>query len=358
MQDQDVIQMSQYRGAPAVTVLVSTHRTFPDNKQDSINLKNLVTTAEKQLYELYDKREVWPVLEKIKELENNVDHRYNLDSLVLYASENFSKLYNLPVASTDRIIIGKRFEIRPLLKTLQQVVHYYVISVSRQKIRLLEATNDSLVKEVVNDDFPFENTNYYTTDPMKLKHDAVVDDLIKEYFNVADKRFKQYYHEQPLPVILMGDTKMLSYYQEQMDIKNTVIATVPGSYDDTPDHEIPRILAPVVKEVLAKRQEVALADIRTALSQQRLLVDLGDIFRAAVDGSADTLYVESNYFQPGTIHDGIITIHPEGEADSGDLSYDVLLPIIEIILSKGGKVLFMEPGTLNEFQGIALSTRF
>ncbi|RAJ80132.1 hypothetical protein CLV59_105240 [Chitinophaga dinghuensis] len=357
MQEQDVIQLSQLRGEPAVTVLISTHRTFPDNKRDSINLKNLVTAAEKQLYELYDKRAVWPILEKIKEMETGIDHRYNLDSLVLYASENFSKVYNLPVDTTDRIIIGKRFEIRPLLKALQDVTHYYAISVSRQKIRLLEADNETLIREIHNEDFPFENTNYYTTDPMKLKNDAVIDDLIKEYFNVADKRFKKYYHENPLPVVLMGDTKMLAYYQEQMDIKGIVIGTVNGSFDDTQDHDIPRQVGPVLKQMKEKKQEEIQQAIATAQSQQRLLVDLSDIYRAAVDGSADTLYVENTYFQPGTIHDGAVSLHPD-EDGSKDLSYDVLLPIIETILSKSGKVVFVDEGALNEFQGIALSTRF
>jgi len=357
MQEQDVIQLSQLRGEPAVTVLISTHRTFPDNKRDSINLKNLVTAAEKQLYELYDKRAVWPILEKIKELETGIDHRYNLDSLVLYASENFGRVYNLPVSTTDRIIIGKRFEIRPLLKALQDVTHYYAISVSRQKIRLLEADNETLIREIHNSDFPFQNTTYYTTDPMKLKQDAVMDDLIKEYFNVADKRFKKYYYENPLPVVLMGDTKMLAFYQEQMDIKDIVIGTVNGSFDDTTDHEIPRQISPVLKQMKEKKQEEVQQAIAAAQSQQRLLVDLSDIYRAAVDGSADTLYVESTYFQPGTIHDGAVSLHPDQDGNH-DLSYDVLLPIIETILAKSGKVVFVDEGSLNEFQGIALVTRF
>lgn len=357
MQAQDVLQLSQLRGEPAVTVLVSTHRTHPDNKRDSINLKNLVSTAEKQLYDLYDKRTVWPIVEKIKELETGVNHQYNLDSLVIYASENFGRIYNLPVPTTDRIIIGKRFEIRPLLKALQHATHYYAITVSRHKIRLLEADNDTLIREVHNEDFPFENTTYFTTDPMKLQQDSVTDDLIKEFFNVADKRFKKYYNENPLPVILLGDVKMLAYYQEQMDIKGIVTGTIHGGYDDTVDHEIPRIVDPVLKALQAQKQEEAREAISTAQSQQRLLTDLSDIYRAAVDGNADTLYVESNFFRPGTIHDGSITLHPE-ETDNKDLSYDVLLPIVETVLQKSGKAIFVEEGLLKDYQGIALVTRY
>ena len=32
-----LMTLSQYHGAPAVTILLSTHRTHPDNKQDAIN---------------------------------------------------------------------------------------------------------------------------------------------------------------------------------------------------------------------------------------------------------------------------------------------------------------------------------
>jgi len=349
--EQALMTLSQYHGAPAVTILLSTHRTHPDNKQDVIQLKKLIAEAETRLYERYDKREVWPVLDKIKATEADIDHEHNLDSLAIFANTDGVQVFKLPIPTTDRVVIGDRFEIRPLLKASQQQEHYYILTIAKAKIRLLEAYNDTLIREISNADFPFTN-QYFTTDPMKLGQDSVIDDLLKEFFNVADKRFKPYYYENPLPVILVGDSKSIAYYQEQMDIKNIVIATAAGSYDDTTPHEILKVTFPLIRQHIADKQLADLNAIEAAQSKQRVLADLGDIYRAAEAGSAETLYLEKNYFFQGAIDDGTVTASGKPDAE------DVSLMVIDTVLSKGGKVVFMDENTLNAYQGIALVTRY
>lgn len=58
--EQALMTLSQYHGAPAVTILLSTHRTHPDNKQDPINLKKLVAEAETRLYDTSTKGKYGP----------------------------------------------------------------------------------------------------------------------------------------------------------------------------------------------------------------------------------------------------------------------------------------------------------
>lgn len=348
-----LLTLSQYYGAPAVTILLNTHRTHPDNKQDAINLKKLIAATEHQLYELYDKREVWPILDKLKEEEANINHDYNLDSLAIFASKDLVKVVKLPIPTTDRFVLSDRFEIRPILRALEQEEYYYVITVSRKKIRLLEAFNDTLVRELSNQDFPFENNNYYTTDHVKQVQDSYADDLVKEYFNVADKRFKEYYFQNPLPVILLGDAKMLAYYQEQMDIKHIVIGTASGSYDDTTAHEILKVTDPIAKQHLIDKEQDGLKAIDTAQSAQRLNTDFGDIYRAAEAGAADTLYIEKTYFAKGVVEeDNTVSLSEDPNAE------DLTLVAIDTILNKNGKVIFMNEGALNQYNGIALVTRF
>jgi hypothetical protein len=349
--EKDLAQLSKFQGAPAVSILLSTHRTFPDNKQDSIRLKNLLTLAEERMYALYEKREVWPILEKLKAEEASIDPNYNLDSLAVYASPSMTKVFKLPVGVTDRVVVGEHFEIRPILKAQQQTEHYYILSITKNKVRLLLGLNDKIEKEIHNEDFPYLNI-HHTTDNVKLQEADVVDGLLKEFFNTADKRFKKYYYENPLPLILLGDERNIAFYQEQMDIKGLVIGTASGSYDEASDHHLVQVTQPLIKKYLEEQQEKALGDIALAQGKQLLLVDLTDIYRAAADGRAATLYIEKNYFQPGTIDEGVITLSTDPSSE------DVTLQIIDNVIEKGGNVVFMEGNTLNEFNGIALATRY
>ena len=63
-----------------VTIILNTHRNKPDIHKDAIMLKNLVSEAEERLINIYDKRRVQSIIERIKELSGNIDHGHNLDA--------------------------------------------------------------------------------------------------------------------------------------------------------------------------------------------------------------------------------------------------------------------------------------
>ncbi|RAJ05126.1 hypothetical protein LX64_02280 [Chitinophaga skermanii] len=341
------------KGTPAVTILFPTHRTHPENKQDAIQLKNIVKTATERLYAQYDKREVWPVIENIEVAEKDINHEYNLDTLIIYASPHFSSVVKLSVEGiAPRVIVSDTFDVRPILKAIQQTEHYYIITISSQKIRLIEAFNDKIVHEVKDKEFPFDNTQYYTTDHARTIQSGVTDNLLKEFFNVADKKFKSYYHNNPLPVVIMGDVRNLPHYKEEMDIKGLIIGEVEGGYDNTDAKELPALAYPHILEYMQTKQAEYLLAIENGQRAQKVFDDLNDIYRAANSGSGDTLYIERDFIQLGKIENGIITLsgHEEDE--------DVTLKIIEAVLKHDGQVVFMDSGSLATYNGIALVTRF
>ncbi|MGL6094289.1 MAG: hypothetical protein ACRC7O_00625, partial [Fimbriiglobus sp.] len=56
---------------PCVSVYLPTHRRHPENQQDPIRFKNLVTAVEESLRQKYPTREVRAVLEKFHQLGND-----------------------------------------------------------------------------------------------------------------------------------------------------------------------------------------------------------------------------------------------------------------------------------------------
>lgn len=53
----DVLALQQISGYPTLTITLPTHRTSPDNQQDPIRLRNLVTQATDRLLGEFSKRE-------------------------------------------------------------------------------------------------------------------------------------------------------------------------------------------------------------------------------------------------------------------------------------------------------------
>lgn len=350
-------QLKLVQADPAVSILLNTHRTHPDNKQDAVTLKNLITEAEIRLFEAYDKRTVWPIMERLRKLESEIDHNYNLDSLALFATAEISEAIKLPVGVEDRVIIDTNFATRDLMRALQQTEHYYVLCISHSKARLLQAVNDRIVKEFSEQSkFPFVNGTVYTTDNLQKSMGNVQDNFSKEFFNRVDKEFQNYYKAEPLPVVLAGAERNISYYREIADKNEWIVGDIVGNYDDTSTHEIIKKTSEVVREYNKKRHETALAELEQAQSDQKLLDDLSDIYRAAQEGRADTLYVEKDFFQPATI-DGDALV-PHSDPNAPGVVDDIIDEIAETVMTYGGSVVFMPPGALSAYRRIALRVRY
>jgi hypothetical protein len=130
-----------------VTIILNTHRTKPDNEKDPLTLKNLIKDAEQRLYADEDKRDAKTLVERLQDLESKIDHRNNLESLILFVNEDIAEYTRLPIAVEDRVVIDHTFATRDLIRALHHETNYYVLVLSQQKVRLIEAFNDKVVAQ-------------------------------------------------------------------------------------------------------------------------------------------------------------------------------------------------------------------
>jgi hypothetical protein len=349
-------QLRQAASDPSISILLNTHRTFPDNKQDEIVLKNLVQEAENRLLASYEKRDILPVIEKMKQLAASVDHRYNLDSLGLFISRDIAEAVKMPVSVTDRVNIGLNFAVREIVRAINQTERYYILSVSQQKARLLEAKNDQLVREITDDNFPMPNDTLYSTHAFDRSLAGVEENYLREFFNRVDKAFVEVYKSNPLPTLLAADEQNHSHYNLIADIPDAIVAYLSGNRDNDKPHELIADAWPVMRAYNARQQDEALQQLDHAQSHQKFFSDIQDIYLAARDGRAELLLVEKGFLQPAVVSGDSVTIVAHANTD-GALE-DIVDDIIEMVMDNGGKVVYLEPGKLADYQKLALVTRY
>ena len=341
---------------PAVTIYMNTNRTFPENNQDSINLKNLISEAEKRIINEYGKKESIQISEKLKEFVSEIDHNYNLDSLIIFVSSDFLEFIRLPVKVKDNVIIDDKFATKPLIRSMLQTENYYILCLSRKTVRLIEAINDSVVTEINDTSFPFQNESYIDSDDIKKAWASTYDNHAKEFFNKADKLFKHYHNKNPKPVILAGDGRNISYYKEVADNKNIIIGYIEGNFDDTKNHEIVKQASKVIDKYILDKQEKAIEELALAQKEQKLLLDLNDIYRAAKEGKGSKLLVEKNYFQPAIVENNVLTLKDDSTEPS--VTDDIINEIIDFVIQFNGSVVFVLVDQMKDYNKIALITRY
>lgn len=356
--------------SPAVSIFVPTHRTFPDSEQDPIALKNQLKVAEERLNNEYDKRVAAAIMDNIHAQTDELDHNYNLDTLAVFASEESAQVIRLPFDAKERVIIGEKFATRDMMRNLSEAVNYYVLAITSEQARLIEGTNNRLVKEIKGGadrqqemselTFPINNSTLPTGSKADRTGSSDDDKYLKEFFNRVDKSLQEIYNTKPLPVILVADSHNLGYFEKVCDRTDIIIGKVDNiaNLNDGKPEDIIAGVQEIVDEKRQTRYEIAKGDLEKARNEKMVRTDLQQIYRSAFEGNAVTLLVRQGYSVPAKIDEQAQTLLVAEDASEEGVTDDAVGEIIELVSHNGGEVVFVPADQMDDKEPIALITRY
>ena len=360
MNRQDVLELQRHRSHPSVSILLPTHRTSPDNKRDPILLKNLVGEATDRLIDLLGKRDAAPLLRRLEEQLAALDLRHTLDGLAIFVSAEHAGAYLLPVPLEPRVLIDDTFATRDLVFAMNRSPRYWVLALSEKPTRLFEGSRRTLV-EVRTGGFPLTHTGPggATALPKLIDKSKYEDEHHQQFFRKVDQALAPFTKADPLPVCVVGVERWLSHYQSVTTQKG-IVATVTGNHDQTPPHELGKLVWPAVADALSAKRERALEALDAAVGAQRFASGLGEVWHRAREGRGELLVVEENYHQAARKDPATGQLHLLDEAPQAteNLLADAVDDVIEAVLAKQGEVVFVDDGSLSDHQRIALTLRY
>lgn len=342
------------RSGNCITIVLNTHRTHPDSEKDAIVLKNLVTEAAERLSANADKNVARALTEKLETLVKSVDHRENLDSLLLFVNSDIAEIVRLPIAVTERVIIADHFSTRDLVRNINLKTDYYVLVLNKDEAKLIEAHNDRVVRESINP-FPVQNADHRKTFSAQAKDTNRAGDLISEFFNFVDKELNKVRNENPLPVLICSDE---SNYYEYLKIADQQDSILPEFLNRSRQHEKAQAIVadawPIVQQYTQNKNDARKSELLQAVNDQKFLSDTNDISHAIAAGRVQTLFLEHDLHQSATMDNSQEQTASAGAASTGDI-YDEL---IARHMDLGGEVVFLPQGALQQFNGFGAVTRY
>lgn len=341
-----------------VTITLNTHRTKPDNQKDSLLLKNLIKEAEERLFADENKRDAQKLVQRLLDLESKIDHNHNLESLILFVNEDIAEYTRLPVAVENRVVIDNTFATRNLIRALHLEANYYVLVLSQQKVRLIEAFNDKVVNEL-SSPFPIENTQFYSTDKAELATASRQTNLVAEFFNRIDKEVNIVRKQNPLPVLICTEESNFYEYLKIADEKDSIfeIYLNKNRLEEKAHHIISEAWK-IVKQHTEEKNNARKVELERAVGTGKFLSDVNDIWKAILEGRVQTLFIEQGLFQPGLMESDKITLVAEEDRNKKEVVDDIYDEMIETNMNFGGDVVFLPKGNLAEFNGFGAVTRY
>jgi len=131
---------------PCISLYEPTHRSYPSSSQeDPARYRNLLHRAEESLRQRYPARLVRPVLEKLERFGADSDFWIHAaEGLAIFSSADDLKVFKLQQPVPELLSVADRFQIKPLLRSVQRNGRYQVLALTLTEAKLYEGTRDSL----------------------------------------------------------------------------------------------------------------------------------------------------------------------------------------------------------------------
>lgn len=341
-----------------VTISLNTHRTFPDNQNDAIKLKNFISEAKKRLLEEFNQRDLENTLRYLDEVQEEVDVNYNLDALHIFVSDSKKEIFRSGW-STDQegVHIGKLFAVKPLIKEMTRLSEYAVLLLSAGAAELLMANNDAIIEEIDEDIFPVTDNPFLKSDPIRQSDSKYQDERLAEFFNLVDKAINRIDDLDSLQVVVVASEDNYTKLMQVADQPKKYMGYISLDQSSVNKTTIGKSTWEFMKDQHKIQEENYFSELEQAVGAGLVLTDLQEIYQACLDGRADLLIIEED-FKQSVILQGEREISLENSIGGVDVIDDFGGLLALKAFEKNGRFVLVNQIPNPEFRPIVLKVRY
>lgn len=385
-------QLASFHRTNCVSIYIPTHRRGKEvnENHDQIMLKNHYQKVKNYIKDNKNisESEVMVYLEPIHNLIEETEFwRYQEHGFAVFLGEDFFEFYKLPYPVDEFSMVSNSFQLDQLIPFFSGDERYYILAVSLNKVRVLEATphnihelevDDKLQKGIndVYEQYDFEKgmQNQSSSqgggypgpgtvpqggggpNPSGNRGGATFhghgstpsdnDHLIEEYFRNVNQELNHYIPNNRTPIILAAVDRLHPLFKNACKSFNIYEKGIMGNHERTKVDELHQksleLIKPKQEEILNQSRE----KYQELAGTGKASYQIDDIAPAALDGRIDTLFVVKGTHKWGVINreDNTVILHDEKRENDKDL---VSKAAVDTILG-GGSTYFVDREQLPE----------
>lgn len=265
--------------------------------------------------------------------------------LALFLSAAMLRIYRLPVDFDPLTGVGSNFHITPLLAAVENGSEFYVVAVSKRRVRLLHGSRFGIadmelpgaprgVRELHAEHRSVElqaHTHLHAAagagggwSPVLHGTDGVQksqEERLLHYLRAVDGAVARVLSERQAPLVFAGDSSLFSLYQAVNTYPMLVNRLVRGNLESLTRDDLHAKAWPLVSSRLAALRNDAVRHVHNAIAAQRGATRIGSILQNGSEGRNATLLLDKDehewgYYNPRSNQ---VRVLDRQEPDSEDL---------------------------------------
>ena len=371
-------ELFQVTAGPAVSIYMPTHRKGPDVAAQPLRLRAALQQA-KGLLSDSGVAKPESLLTPFEDLVGDEEFwRHQADGLALFASDGLTRLFRLPAAVPDLVVVAPTFHTRPLVEFLQAPERYWVLALSQKEVRVWEGTVSGLTPvnletvptnlrsalgfQIEKDRLSMHSTGGHGNRPIFHGHGAGKDDTkseLEQFFRKVDSGVQSLLVDEIGPIILAAVDYYHPIYRSISKLENLAPDGIDGNVNDWDPARLHAAAWPIAQAGVDRKIDKALELWENSYGRGKVESDLAAAARLAVAGRIRLLLSEKgrNIWGRLDLVTGTVEVIRDGGADPGGDAVDLVDEIAEIALQHGGRALALAPGKMPTRTGLAVVLR-
>jgi hypothetical protein len=359
-----------------ISILMPTHTTGRETRQDPVRLANLLDQVQGQLKEQgMHREEIEALLQPARDVVDQASFwQFQGASLAVYLAAGVVHLLRLPDAVDESVMIGPRFNLKPLLGSVASSEPFYILALTKEQARLYRGTRTDL-EELQTEHFPVVasevvgvreaepelqhhggkpprggrgdrghrgdsgQANYHGHGEGEIKLEA---DIIHYLKSVAEA-VADYLYGDDAPLVLSADVSLVGWYHREHLRGNLIQSDHVESPDALKPHELRQLAWQIAQPALQADLAALLDHFGTAAASGKAAQGVDQVATAAAQGKVDTLFFDPRAAQLGWLGDGGTTAHlvddPQPAAGTQTVVEDLVNRAIVDTLRASGRAI-------------------
>jgi hypothetical protein len=370
----DLQELVGGRPGPCVSVYAPAHARPDGWAEDRIRWKDLLDDAMERLAAVAPSpRAARRILAPLGTIEEAEFRQGGRGGLAAFAADGFARVHRVPMELPERIIVADSFHVRPLLRWLQGTSRYYVLAVSKRRVRVFEGVPGFLWERQVPG-MPSSIEDVATQAKSRhpsgfgLTHGHVKyglahggprspDAELAPFVRAIDDALAGLLRDEQVPVVLAGVERIVSAYRRASRYPALADEALVGNIDRAQADAIREAAEPIAQSIDAARHRSAADEYQRLVGSFKATDDLRLVGKAAVEGRVRRLLLARGKIVRGALDGRSGEVRKRGPREQA-LGDDLGDDLAEAVLLRGGQVLTLEPKRMPTDQPVAAILRW
>lgn len=352
--DAVIADASASRCNPSLSIQLPVSNKINFRQETAYALKLALDKARTLMLGHYPERQSSLLIEKCEELFSRNIMPPGAQSVVIYVSEEYSKILFVDFVLQERIILDDSFEIRDLVRRAKEAIPFVVLALAAKGNQFYRGSAPGAALQPLLPGRDKDADSFIPDGPQRM---ATFSDLherkqqvILRFLRYTDKKLGELIHEYNLPVIVVGTARLMGHFKAITKHARHIEEYIQGNFERLTLRDLSSHLEPHLR-LGEKHQRKTMKLLAEEEDKGTVLAGVANVWNGLAGHRGRMLIVEENF-------------HYTAEATEFDAFAENRMPavphmdliddLIEMALRKGCEIAFVADGALQEKGHVAL----